>query len=159
MKATDGFDELDACALFRANASADLDGAHAPAGWEKHARVCGDCRAYSAELRRARRELALLACAPTADLWSRIEARAPRGRRWTPLVWRAAALLVGLLGTLAALLALERARPAPTIAADRREPWASLAPLRDPTADLDRAAEVPEFQLLALLTTPREDER
>ncbi len=151
-------DEQDECSRFRAAASSDLDGVRTEAGWEAHARLCAECRAFSAELRRARRDLALIANAPVPDLWARIAARAPRQRPWVPVLWRAAALLVGLAGTLSALWAIECAR-APQRAAPRElATWASLAPLREPS-DLLRAAEAPEFQLLARLTTPREDDR
>jgi len=152
-------DVQDECGRFRAAASADLDGARAEAGWETHARLCAECRTFGAELRRARRDLALIANAPVPDLWVRIAARAPRQRPWVPVLWRAAALLVGLAGTLSALWAAECARePRRAMAPRELATWASLAPLREPS-DLLRAAEAPEFQLLAQLTTPREDER
>jgi hypothetical protein len=93
------------------------------------------------------------------DLWSRIAARAPRPRPWAPVLWRVAALLLGLAGTLAALWGAERARIRPDPSLHAHMPWAALAPLRDPPDEIRRAADTPEFQLLARLATPHEDER
>ena len=151
---------IQACARYRAAASAALDG-ELPLddGWEAHAILCAECSTFRADLERTRRDFARLAGAPVPDLWDRIAARAPRPRPWVPVLWRAAALLLGLAGTLTALWAIERARFAPRSSAHEHMPWAALAPLRDPPEEIRRAADTPEFQLLARLATPHEDER
>jgi hypothetical protein len=146
------------CSAARELAAAWIDG---ELGDERalaaHLAGCGDCRAFVDDARLIRGELARLAHAATPDAWPRIAARLPRPSRTRVLAPRLAAAFVGCAGALALLKAAERGDGVP--AASLESSLARIAAIEGAPAELRRAAESPERQLLLAVATQTEERR
>jgi hypothetical protein len=140
---------------------------------ERHLADCEPCRVFAGELRTVRREFAELADGSAPDLWPRIassartagrpQPRRPQPRRLQPrrlqprdMLLRAAAALVGCVGTLALLHA---ATDEPSNDAAPDDPSSPFAALDARKLEREPLTTSPEHQLLLALAASAEDRR